>query len=137
VTLARVSFLRLALFFACGTSNKRLGVSPGLQDHNQYNAIEMYLSGFYETAGCSQGYSSLTGFASTVHSSRCFYPHSGEPQWARCILVSDDDEWVLLSEGRPLRAKPLVAVTTTRDGNESGNVFKIRFEYLFLVMVCC
>jgi hypothetical protein len=99
---------------------------------NLYN-----LSGFYETAGCSQGYSSLTGFASTVHSSRCFYPHSGEPQWARCILVSDDDEWVLLSEGRPLRAKPLVAVTTTRDGNESGNVFKIRFEYLFLVMVCC
>src|SRR5450631_3499224 len=93
---------------------------------NLYN-----LSGFYETAGCSQGYSSLTGFASTVHSSRCFYPHSGEPQWARCILVSDDDEWVLLSEGRPLRAKPLVAVTTTRDGNESGNVFKIRFEYLF------
>jgi hypothetical protein len=97
----------------------------------------MHLSGFYETAGCSQGYSSLTGFASTVNSSRCFYPHSGEPQWARCILVSDDDEWVLLSEGRPLRAKPLVAVTTTRDGNESGNVFKIRFEYLFLVMVCC
>jgi len=100
-------------------------------------SLQEWSGGFYETAGCSQGYSSLTGFASTVHSSRCFYPHSGEPQWARCILVSDDDEWVLLSEGRPLRAKPLVAVTTTRDGNESGNVFKIRFEYLFLVMVCC
>jgi hypothetical protein len=65
---------------------------------------------------------SLTGFASAVHSSRCFYPHSDEPQWARCILVSDDDEWVLLSEARPRRAKPLVAVTETRDGNESGKV---------------
>jgi hypothetical protein len=40
---------------------------------------------------------------------------------ARCILVSDDDEWVLLSKARPRRAKPLVAVTETRDGNESGN----------------
>jgi hypothetical protein len=65
---------------------------------------------------------SLTGFASAVHSSRCFYSHSDEPQWARCILVSDDDEWVLLSEARPRRAKPLVAVTETRDGNESGKV---------------
>jgi hypothetical protein len=36
--------------------------------------------------------------------------------------VSDDDEWVLLSKARPRRAKPLVAVTETRDGNESGKV---------------
>jgi hypothetical protein len=69
-----------------------------------------------------KGFLSLTGFASAVHSSRCFYPHSGAPQWARCILVSDDDEWVLLSEARPRWAKPLVAVTETRDGNESGKV---------------
>jgi hypothetical protein len=82
----------------------------------------MYRSGFYETAGHSQGFLSLTGFASAVHSSRCFYSHSGEPQWPRCILVSDDDEWVLLSKARPRRAKPLVAVTETRDGNESGKV---------------
>jgi hypothetical protein len=36
-----------------------------------------------------------------VHSSRCFYPHSGEPLRAGCILGSDTDERALLSKGRP------------------------------------
>src|ERR1700751_2936703 len=63
---------------------------------------------FYETAGHSQGFSFVDGFASAVHSSRCFYSHSDEPQWARCILVSDDDEWLLLSEARPRGANPFL-----------------------------
>src|SRR5271170_6142981 len=34
----------------------------------------------------------------------------------RCLMVSDEDELGLLSKARPLTAKPLGAVTQTRDG---------------------
>src|ERR1700691_3723283 len=34
----------------------------------------------------------------------------------RCLMVSDEDELGLLSKARPWKAKPLSAVTQTRDG---------------------
>jgi hypothetical protein len=60
-------------------------------------------SGFYETAGRSQVFISLTVFAVFIRP-RCFYPHLVSQEKARCILVSDYDEWVLLSKARPLMA---------------------------------
>jgi len=46
------------------------------------NGLSEYLSGFYETAGKSQGFSFVGRFffsRSCIHSSRRFYPHSDEP----------------------------------------------------------
>ena len=38
-----------------------------------------------------------------------------ESRWTRCLLGSDTDELGLLSKERPITAKPLRAVTQTRD----------------------
>src|ERR1035438_8099581 len=42
----------------------------------------------------------------------------GEPCLARCLLGPDGDESGLLSKARPMTAKPLRAVTRTRDRSE-------------------
>jgi len=50
-----------------------------------------------------------------VDSSRASIRTRSEPRWARCLLGPDGDELGLLSKGRPVTAKPLHAVTRTRD----------------------
>ena len=49
----------------------------------------------------------------------------------RCLMVSDDDELGLLSKARPLMAKPLSAVTQTRDGFVGNNSFLFSYALLF------
>jgi hypothetical protein len=49
-------------------------------------------------------------------SSRTSIRTRGESLRTRCLMVSDEDELGLLSKARPLTAKPLSAVTQTRDG---------------------
>jgi hypothetical protein len=41
----------------------------------------------------------------------------------RCLMVSDGDELGLLSKARPLTAKPLGAVTQTRDGLVCNKIY--------------
>src|SRR5665213_3101631 len=73
--------------------------------------------------GCSRGFL-LLGFlllllltmALKEDSSRASIRTRGESLRTRCLMVSDEDELGLLSKARPLTAKPLSAVTQTRDG---------------------
>jgi hypothetical protein len=106
-----------------------------------YMSRKAYLSGFYETAvefkGNSHVFLFLGFFAFAVvfvvadealeeDSSRTSIRTRGESPRTRCLMVSDKDELGLLSEARPLTAKPLSAVTQTRDGfvcNKSCSAF--------------
>jgi hypothetical protein len=91
-----------------------------------------YLSGFYETAAECKGipfvFVLLGVFVFAVafacwddkdleeDSSRTSIRTRRESPRTRCLMVSDEDELGLLSKARPLTAKPLSAVTQTRDG---------------------
>jgi hypothetical protein len=100
---------------------------------NLWVSQKAYLSGFYETAEEIKGiplvFVLLGVFAFAVvfcgcwddkdleeDSSRTSIRTRGESPKTRCLMVSDEDELGLLSEARPLMAKPLSAVTQTRDG---------------------
>lgn len=95
-------------------------------------------SGFYETAGRSQGFSFIDGFLLLL------FIHLGAS--IRTLLSRNE----LGAFWRPMTMNGCCYLKhglcgpsrwsqspTTRDGNESGNVFNIRCEYLFLVKVCC
>jgi hypothetical protein len=97
-----------------------------------YASRKAYLSGFYETAVEFKGipliFVLLGVFVFAVafacwddkdleeDSSRTSIRTRGESLRTRCLMVSDEDELGLLSEARPWKAKPLSAVTQTRDG---------------------
>ena len=101
-------------------------------------SVHDYLSGFYETAGRSQGFSFIDGFLLLL------FIHLGAS--IRTLLSRNE----LGAFWRPMTMNGCCYLKhglcgpsrwsqspTTRDGNESGNVFNIRCEYLFLVKVCC
>ncbi len=108
-------------------------------------AGKTYLSGFYETAVECKGiplvFVLLGVFVFAVafacwddtdleeDSSRTSIRTRGESPRTRCLMVSDEDELGLLSKARPLKAKPLSAVTQTRDG------FVVNNSVLFLVLL--
>jgi hypothetical protein len=89
------------------------------------HAMQAYeRGGFYETAGGVKRFlffPSLEVFAfvfvlvGQIHL-RLLYALNGGPFLARCLLGPDGDESGLLSEARPMTAKPPRAVTRTRDG---------------------
>jgi len=94
---------------------------------------ESYLSGFYETAVECKGnplcFCIIRRFCFCCcfsdcwdgkdleeDSSRTSIRTRRESPRTRCLMVSDADELGLLSKARPWKAKPLSAVTQTRDG---------------------